>query len=95
MDNAERLVSRAYEWVNQAAHELCWDDAHTASRKGERERERDEEFDREYDAASNHRCMPTPRRSVVSHARSLRRFGPRAAGRYGVRPGYLARASGS
>eukprot|EP00752_Nemacystus_decipiens_P005386 g4883.t1 len=34
MENAERLVSKAYEWVDQAAHELQWDDAYTSTRKG-------------------------------------------------------------
>lgn len=42
MENAERLVSKAYEWVDQAAHELQWDDGYTATRKGERERGREE-----------------------------------------------------
>lgn len=40
MDNAERLVSKAYEWVHQAAHELSWDDAYTTTRKGERRGEK-------------------------------------------------------
>jgi len=35
MENAERLVSKAYEWVHQVARELSWDDAYTTSRKGE------------------------------------------------------------
>lgn len=34
MENAERLVSKAYEWVDQAAHELSWDDTYTTTRKG-------------------------------------------------------------
>lgn len=38
MDNAERLVSKAHEWIDQASHELCWDEAYTTSRKGERTR---------------------------------------------------------
>ena len=35
MENAERLVAKAYEWVDQAAHELQWEDTYTATRKGE------------------------------------------------------------
>lgn len=34
MDNAERLVSKAYGWIDQAAHELCWDEGYTKTRKG-------------------------------------------------------------
>lgn len=34
MDNAERLISKAYEWIDQASHELCWDEGYTKSRKG-------------------------------------------------------------
>lgn len=35
MDNAERLVAKAYEWIDQASHELSWDESYTKSRKGE------------------------------------------------------------
>lgn len=35
MDNAERLISKAYEWIDQTAHELSWDEGSTKSRKGE------------------------------------------------------------
>ena len=34
MDHAERLVSKAYGWIDQAAHELCWDEGYTKTRKG-------------------------------------------------------------
>ena len=35
MDNAERLVAKAYEWTEQAAFELHWDEGYTKTRKGE------------------------------------------------------------
>ena len=34
MVNAERLVSKAYEWIEQASHELSWDEGYTKMRKG-------------------------------------------------------------
>lgn len=36
MVNAERLVSKAYEWIDQASHELSWDEGYTKTRKGKR-----------------------------------------------------------
>ena len=36
MVNAERLVSKAYEWIDQASHELSWDEGYTKMRKGKK-----------------------------------------------------------
>lgn len=47
MENAERLVSKAYEWVDQVAHELQWDDAYTSTRKGERGQKKNINIERE------------------------------------------------
>lgn len=35
MENTERLVAKAYEWIDQASHELRWDESYTKDRKGE------------------------------------------------------------
>lgn len=37
MDNAERLVAKAYGWIDQASHELRWDETYTKNRKGEQD----------------------------------------------------------
>lgn len=42
MDNAERLIAKAYEWIEQASHELSWDEGYTKTRKG---KERTSVFD--------------------------------------------------
>eukprot|EP00904_Undaria_pinnatifida_P005311 jgi/Undpi1/190/HiC_scaffold_1.g00187.m1 len=34
MDNAERLIAKAYEWTEQASFELHWDEGYTKTRKG-------------------------------------------------------------
>lgn len=35
MSNAEALVAKAHEWIDQVGHELGWDENNTKSRKGE------------------------------------------------------------
>lgn len=35
MSNAEELVAKAHEWIDQVGHELGWDENRTKSRKGE------------------------------------------------------------
>ena len=34
MEATERLVSKAYEWIDQVSYELKWDSGYTESRKG-------------------------------------------------------------